>query len=235
MQPIRCDAVLFDLDGTLVDSGQCVDIAWTKWAEEYGMDPTEIIYKAQGQRTIDSLRFIAPHLDPEKESAKLETLELSVADGLVPIAGATELLKTLPARRWAIVTSCGRKLAKHRLGHFGIEPPSVMITAGDVAAGKPDPEGYLKAAWALGVERQNCIVVEDAPAGIKAARAAGMKVIAIVSTNPADDLREADVIISDLTFLELAQSEPELELVVLNDSIKSLRATLGGSESTAGQ
>ena len=141
------------------------------------------------------IRAVAPHLDAEAEAAKLESREAADHDGVSVMPGAVELMRSIPAGRWGVVTSGTRHLATARLQLAGIPIPKVMIAADEVANGKPHPEPYLKGAELLGVKPEECLVIEDAPAGIRAAHAGGMKVIALTSTYPASALNEADAVV----------------------------------------
>ena len=213
MTIIDCKAVLFDLDGTLVDSRESIDIAYKAWCVEHGLDFEDVLEKAHGRRTIDSVRILVPHRDPLQEAKKLEELECAAVKGLVAISGAKELLNHLSFTHWAIVTSGSRRLASHRLSYCGIQAPPVFITADDVTKGKPDPEGYMKAADMLGVDYADCVVFEDAPAGIKAARAANMRSIAMPTTHSLDALGEADYRVPDLHKMKI-QVNGSLRIII---------------------
>ncbi|HTK05928.1 MAG TPA: HAD family hydrolase [Ktedonobacteraceae bacterium] len=206
MQQFFSDAILFDLDGVLVDSTPCVERLWYQWANRHGLNFLEIIARAHGRRSIDTIRDIAPDLDVEAEARKMEQAEIEDTNGLVAITGAAELLATLAPSQWAVVTSGSRALATTRLRAVGLPLPSVFITAEDVAEGKPHPEGYLKAADLLGVAPQSCVVIEDAPAGIQAALTADMTAIAIASTHLPADLQAAQTCILSLSALNITHS-----------------------------
>jgi len=203
MTIFRCAAVLFDLDGVLVDSTRSVERQWRAWAREQGIDGDKVMAVAHGVRTIEVIRAVAPHLDAEAEVRKLESREAHDRDGVVAMPGAVELVHAIPQGRWCVVTSGTRLLASARLRLFGIPVPKFMITADDVANGKPHPEPYLKGAELLGVSPEECLVIEDAPAGIQSALAGGMKVIAMASTYPASALGEADVVIEKLAQIQV--------------------------------
>src|SRR5271168_1363994 len=192
MTSFQCKAVLFDLDGTLINSIGCVESAWRVWFAEHNLDVRNSMPKIHGMRASDSIRLFGPQFDVASEVKKIEDLECSCVDGLSAYNGAHELTDALPINSWAIVTSGSRRLARHRISHVGIKAPEVLVTADDVKKGKPHPEGFMKAADTLGIEYANCLVIEDAPAGVKAARSAGMKVLAVATTHSASELQEAD-------------------------------------------
>jgi sugar-phosphatase len=204
MTTFRCSAILFDLDGVLVDSTRSVERQWRIWAREQGIEGDKVATVAHGVRAVEVIRAVAPHLDAEAEVRKLESREADDHDGVAVMPGAAELVRAIPEDRWCVVTSGTRHLASERLRFFGIPAPKVMITADDVATGKPHPAPYLKGAERLGVDPAECLVIEDAPAGIQSAHAAGMKVIALASTYPASALSEADVVIPKLHRIQVA-------------------------------
>ncbi|MEU4220305.1 HAD-IA family hydrolase [Actinoplanes sp. NPDC026623] len=185
-------AVLFDMDGTLVDSDAAVDRAWRGWAAEFGADPDAALAVAHGAPAERTVRLMLPGLtDDGVASAAARQLELQYDDlsDVVATRGAHELLASLRLP-WAVVTSADLRLAKARLGAAGIEAP-VLVTVEDVRAGKPDPEGYLRAAELLGVAARDCLVVEDAEVGVAAGRAAGARVAALKGVD--GDLRIDDL------------------------------------------
>lgn len=185
--------MLFDLDGTLVDSRECIEHVWREWAAARGRDYRDFLRVAHGRRTSETVRLVAPEPDARAESAVLDAMEAVESRGLAPFPGAQDLLAAIPAGRSAIVTSGSVPVATLRLRAAGIAPPAVFITAGDVRRGKPDPEGYLLAARRLALDAADCVVVEDSPTGIAAGKAAGMRVVAVATTYPADALAAADV------------------------------------------
>ncbi len=153
---------------------------------------------AHGVRTIEVIRRVAPHLDAEAEASMIENHEAHDQHGVVVMPGAGELVRSIPGGRWGVVTSGSRLLATSRLSYCGLPVPKVLVTSDDVTNGKPHPEPYLKGSQGLGVSPAECLVIEDAPAGILSARAGGMKVIGITSTYTADALQHADEVIGKL-------------------------------------
>lgn len=201
---LRCAAVLFDLDGVLVDSATRVESTWRRWAIQHQLDPSEVIDAAHGRRTLETVQIVAPDLVARDEVAALEAAESSTTDGVFEVPGARELLESLPPMAWAIVTSGVRAVATLRIRHTRLPTPPVLVCAEDIALGKPDPEGYLTAAKLLGVPASACVVVEDTPPGLEAARAAGMHSIAISGTYAAEALTIADCTVSALAALRIA-------------------------------
>jgi mannitol-1-/sugar-/sorbitol-6-phosphatase len=202
---LSCDAILFDMDGTLVDSTGCVKTIWGGWAQKHGIELDSILQVSHGRRTVDTLNQVAPHLDIAAEAEALEAEEINIREGMIAINGALPLLSRLQPHQWAVVTSAGRRLATARLEYAGLPAPPVLITAEDVLHGKPDPEGYLKAAQRLGVSPSRCVVVEDAPAGILAGRNAGMTVLGLTTTFAPEHLLGA-VCVPDFTEVEFSLS-----------------------------
>jgi sugar-phosphatase len=188
---IRCRGVLFDLDGVLIDSTPAVARVWKEWAVRHGLDPEAVVKRAHGRPSIATIRELLPGANHEEENRIVERAELNDIAGVVPLPGAQELLRALPQERWTIVTSCTQQLAEVRLHAAGLKIPGTMVTASDVENGKPHPEPYLKGAAALGLDAADCVVVEDAPAGIRSGKAAGARVIAVRTTAPEEELRAA--------------------------------------------
>lgn len=204
LRSFHCQAILFDLDGVLVDSQECVERTWRGWAARHGLDASQVIDAAHGRRAVDTIRALTPTLDPDAELAALIATEATATEGVHEIAGARELVRSLPPARWAVVTSGTRAVAEFRLRHAKVPLPDVMICADEIDRGKPDPQGYLRAAARLGFAPSQCMVIEDAPPGIDAGRAAGMKVIAIALTYPHAALGAADAIADRLLDLHTA-------------------------------
>jgi sugar-phosphatase len=208
MTAIEVRGVLFDMDGVLVDSTPAVSRVWARWAREHGFDPDEVVRKAHGRPSITTIRELLPHADHTAEDREVERREITDVDGVIPLPGAMELLRALPMERWAIVTSCTRQLAGVRIAVAGLPQPRHLVTATDVQHGKPDPEPYRKGAQFLGVPAASCLVIEDAPAGIRAGKAAGARVIALRTTAEDVELSEAgaDWIVDDCNSISLGRS-----------------------------
>jgi mannitol-1-/sugar-/sorbitol-6-phosphatase len=199
----QCSAILFDLDGVLVDSTRSVARQWRLWAAENNIDPEKVVAIAHGRRTIEVVRILAPHLDAKAEESRIEKREADDIDGVAVMPGAAELLKSIPEAYWCVVTSGTRYLATSRLRFAALPIPRVLVAAEDVQKGKPDPEPYLKGAELLKVKPGQCVVLEDAPAGIRSAHAGGMKAIALTSTYPASELQEADAVLQNLKQIQV--------------------------------
>jgi mannitol-1-/sugar-/sorbitol-6-phosphatase len=214
---IRCRGVLFDLDGVLADSTPAVARVWAWWAREHGFDPDEVVRLAHGRPSRTTIRELLPDGDHEAENREVERREIADVEGVIPLPGAVELLQALPAERWAIVTSCTRTLAGVRIRAAGLPMPKHLVTSNDVRNGKPDPEPYLKGAQTLGVPAAECVVFEDAPAGIRAGKAAGTRVVAVRSTADDAALREAgaDWIVDDCRDIAVDPLKEEESLLIL--------------------
>ncbi|MGH3242455.1 MAG: HAD-IA family hydrolase [Spirillospora sp.] len=196
---LPCAAVLFDVDGTLVDSTPLVERAAREWAAEYGIDPDEFLSDAHGRRTADRVADFLPPEEAPAATARLDALEAVRTDGITALPGAVDLLGNMNGLPYAFVTSMDRAQLKLRTEVAAVPLPPVVVTAEDVPNGKPDPSGYLKAARSLGVNPSACIVIEDAPAGIAAGRAAGATVLAVTTSHDPAVLTEAHHIIQYLT------------------------------------
>lgn len=180
----RHAAFLFDMDGTLINSIPSAVRAWTAWAERHRIDVDALMRVMHGVKAIETIRrFAPPGVDPQREFELLLQAEIDDVADVVEIVGAGAFTAALPSDRWAIVTSAPRSLAEVRLRAAGVTPPAVMVTADDVERGKPAPDCFLLAAERLGVDARDCLVWEDAPAGIAAAEAAGADVMVIAATH----------------------------------------------------
>jgi mannitol-1-/sugar-/sorbitol-6-phosphatase len=221
MKRFECRAVLFDLDGVLVDSTAYVEEQWRRWAETRGLPAEPFLRVCHGRRALETIQLAAPQLDADAEVAAFVPTDDGTGAGLKPVKGASRLLQTLPVGSWAVATSGTRTGATERLRIAGLPVPAVLVCAEDVLHGKPSPEVYLMAAASLGVAPAECIVVEDAPPGIQAARAAGMAVVAVTTTHRLEEL-PADACTSSLAGIHLGRIErqgrvpPFLELLVLD-------------------
>jgi sugar-phosphatase len=218
MTKVLCRAVLFDLDGVLVDSTPAVARVWGWWAMQHGFDPDDTVRRAHGRPSLTTIRELLPNADHEAENNEVERREIEDLEGVIPLPGAMNLLHSLPSDRWTIATSCTRDLAHVRVQASGLPLPPNLITADDVRIGKPDPEPYSKAATLLGFDPEDCVVVEDAPAGIRAGKAAGARVLALRTTASDDELRAAgaDWIVDNLdsVTLEPTNASGQLTLVL---------------------
>ena len=206
MRTFECEAILFDLDGVLVDSNEVVVRTWQSWAKARGLDPDRILEVAHGRRTAETIRLVAPNLDADAEATELERIEDGDLDGVLEIEGARELLWSLPPDAWAIVTSGARPVATRRMEHLGLPLPERLVTSEDVEKGKPHPEPYLKGAELVGAAPEACVVIEDAPSGVSAAKAAGMRVVAVATTYRADELSDADTVAAALSEIRVSNA-----------------------------
>lgn len=182
MTRLQCAALLFDLDGVLINSTPAVARVWRQWAIEHGFNPEEVVARAHGRPSLTTVREYLPNADHEAENREVERREMEDLAGIVPLPGALELLASLPPDRWTIVTSCTRPLAEVRIKAAGLPVPKKLVTANDITHGKPHPEPFLLGASALGFPATECVVFEDIPAGVQAGKAAGAKVFAFTTT-----------------------------------------------------
>lgn len=209
---IDADAILFDLDGVLANSNAAVERAWRTWAGEKGLDPEEIVTWSHGRRTTETLHRFAPGTPQLPEVARLLTLEREARHLVVDVPGAREFVASLNGTPWAVATSGEREIAEPRLRKVGIPVPSVLVTAEKVRRGKPDPEVYLRAAAALGVDPIRCVVFEDAPPGVEAGRGAGARVVALLTTFPAAALAAADALVDDFRSIRVERTADGVRL-----------------------
>ncbi|WP_279462105.1 HAD-IA family hydrolase [Aeromonas dhakensis] len=176
---LRARALLLDMDGTLVHSTGEVETVWRLWCRRHRLDPEPVLAMCHGVRSREVIRTLAPQLDLAQEVALLDDLEIHHTGQAEALAGARPLLASLPVERWALVTSASQRVARHRLHSAGLPLPALLVGAEDVEHGKPDPEPYLLAAERLGLAAANCLVFEDAPAGISSALRAGCRVVQV--------------------------------------------------------
>ena len=210
MVELVCDAIIFDLDGVLVDSSIVVERHWRRWGEQHSVDYARIAAVMHGRRSAEVMALVAPHLDAEDESRDFEAHEAVDTEGLRVFDGAATLLPSLPPRKWGIATSGTALTAATRLRFGRLPVPAVLVTAEDVRRGKPDPDAYLLAARRLGVGTPSCVVVEDSPAGVAAAHAAGMRAIAVLTTHDRAALAGAELIVPGIDSLHIAAQSPRL-------------------------
>ena len=205
-------------DSVLIDSTPAVARVWQKWALQHGFNPEEVVARAHGRPSITTVREYLPQADHEAENRIVERSEMEDLEGVIPLPGARDLLASLPGDRWTIVTSSTRPLAEVRLRAAGLLIPRKLVTSSEVTNGKPHPEPYLKAAAALGYAATECVVVEDAPAGIRAGKAAGAKVIAFPTTCDLNSLWDAGAnwLIENCSQISVIEKEPELRLQLVD-------------------
>ncbi len=216
MPELTVDGVIFDMDGVLIDSGDVYERHWRRWAAGQGLDyATDIALVHPGRPPVETIRIAAPHLDPVLEAARFNASldDSDDTDAATAMPGAFELVSVLPAGRWAIATSATGGIARGWLRHAGLPIPHALVSIDDVARGKPAPDPYLHAAELLGRDPARCLVIEDAPAGITAAKAAGATVVAVETTHAFSDLHEADAIVGALGDLAI---EPQGDVLVVS-------------------
>jgi mannitol-1-/sugar-/sorbitol-6-phosphatase len=209
-----CSAILFDLDGVLVNSAAVVERHWKEWADAHNVSFEYVTSVMHGRTSVGTIHIVAPHLDAELEGRSHDAREGGDTDGLEVYPSANSLLHALPPRVWAVVTSGNLGTASTRIRYGGFPTPPVLVTAEDVSRGKPDPEAYLLAASRLGVQPGRCVVVEDAPVGIEAAHAAGMKVIAVATTHAPQALADADIVAREIADVTVETQGEHLRVVV---------------------
>jgi mannitol-1-/sugar-/sorbitol-6-phosphatase len=191
MIQVQCEALLFDLDGVLINSTPAVARVWRRWAIERGFNPEEVVARAHGRPSLTTVKEYLPDANHEAENREVERREIEDLEGVVPLPGALELLASLPEDRWTIVTSCTRALAEVRIRAAGLPVPKKMVTSNDITNGKPHPDPYLQGASKLGFPPVDCVVLEDVPAGVRSGKAAGARVIAFTTTVDATELRRS--------------------------------------------
>lgn len=211
---LRAEALLLDMDGTLVHSTTEVETVWRLWCQSHRLDPEPVLAMCHGVRSREVIRALAPQLDLAREVALLDELEIQHARVAEPIAGARTLLGALSPARWVLVTSASQRVARHRLASAGLPLPRLLIGAEDVVRGKPDPEPYLLAARQLGLAPADCLVFEDAPAGIRSALQAGCQVVQIGGDKRLDDGVRARL--EDWRQIRLTEDEAGLQLCMAN-------------------
>jgi sugar-phosphatase len=209
---ISCKGILFDMDGILISSLGSVERSWTKWATMRGIDPAYAIQMTHGCRSIETVAKLRPDLDAEEENRIIEQIEIDDTEGIEALPGALALLTSLPPDRWTVVTSATAVLARVRLAAGGIPTPKQIVSAEDVAQGKPNPAPYLAGATLLGFAPQDCVVFEDAGSGTQAGRAAGCTVIATTFSHSIEQLSAAHYLIPDLTYVTAERVQEAIAL-----------------------
>jgi len=204
--------LLFDMDGVLISSIGSVIRSWRVWAKRYGVPDADTYEVPHGMRAIEIVQSLRPDIDPQEGLRVIEDLELEDMADLTVLPGVKPLLESLPLDRWAIVTSATHRLMLGRLAAAGLPIPERIISADMVERGKPDPEPYVRGAQLLGFQPSECIVVEDAPSGVGAGVAAGSRVLAILGTHSADELRAASWIVSSLQDVTVIPNRNGMEL-----------------------
>jgi sugar-phosphatase len=220
MTLIKCGAVLFDMDGVLVDSTPAVARVWTGWALEHGLIPGEVVRQAHGRPSLATIRELLPRGDHDAENREVERREIEDVEDVIALPGALHLLNAIPQQCWAVVTSATRQLAEVRLRAAGLPAPRHLVTATDLQRGKPFPDPYLKGAEILGVSAAECIVAEDAASGIRSAKSAGARVLALRTTSADGELLSAgaDWIADNLSALSVdPQSQTSAITFLLRD------------------
>ncbi|MGP8251553.1 MAG: HAD-IA family hydrolase [Terracidiphilus sp.] len=204
---VRCQGILFDMDGILISSLGSVERSWTKWAEMRGIDVEKALKNTHGRRAIETIALLRPDLDSEAELKIIEDFEIGDNEGLRALPGVCDLLRALPADRWTVVTSATEKLARARLADGGIPVPTRLVTANHVTRGKPHPEPFVAGALLLGFKPEECVVFEDSASGAIAGRDAGCTVIATTFSHPVESLEAAHYLVEDLTGVTAAHDE----------------------------
>jgi mannitol-1-/sugar-/sorbitol-6-phosphatase len=215
---VLCNAILFDLDGVLVDSMAYIECGLRNWAISHKLNPDHVVELSHGRRDLDVVRLCAPFLSAERETRLIQEQELAQAPMTRAMPGAVEIVDRLRYGSWAVVTSGCRAVATARLSAAGIREPKVLISSEDVTMGKPDPEGYLRAARELDVDPSECVVFEDALSGMKAARAAGMRVVGVFERGPtkSDHCDIATRGLSAIAWVRAAAAQIELKMETIS-------------------
>jgi sugar-phosphatase len=230
MTRIVCSGFLFDMDGVLVDSTPAVARVWSRWGSLHGFDPVWATKMAHGRPSLFTLQELLPEAGREvhrRENDWLEQAEIEDVEDVVALPGTVELLSALPPGQFAVVTSATRKLAEVRLEAGGLlRFAQNMVTFDDITRGKPDPEPYLKGAARLQIRPEKCVVIEDAPSGVRSGKAAGARVIALRTTTTDDELlvAGADWIVNDCGSIRLVQTPAPGRLEIELNSLEAPRA-----------
>jgi mannitol-1-/sugar-/sorbitol-6-phosphatase len=209
---VETKGVLFDMDGVLVSSIGSVVRCWRRWCEMYDVPNAEIFEFPHGVRAIDIIKQLRPEIDAEEGLRVIEDMEIEDTVDLKVLPGVKALLESLPPERWAIVTSATKRLLLGRLKVTGLPVPERIISGDMVVRGKPDPEPYRRGAELLGLRPEECIVVEDAPSGVGAGKAAGCRVLGVLGTHSEEELQGTDWLVASLEGLAVTADARGLEL-----------------------
>jgi sugar-phosphatase len=209
---VETKGILFDMDGVLVSSIGSVVRCWRRWAKIYDIPNADTYEVPHGMRAIEIVKSLRPDIDPEEGLKVIEDMEIEDTADLIVLPGVKALLESLPVERWAIVTSATKRLMLGRLKVAGLPVPERIISGDMVERGKPDPEPYRRGAELLGTKAEECVVVEDAPSGVGAGKAAGCRVLGVLGTHSADELKETDWIVESLEELSVTVGAGGLEL-----------------------
>jgi mannitol-1-/sugar-/sorbitol-6-phosphatase len=209
---VTAKGILFDMDGVLISSIEAAVRSWRRWAERYGVPGAKTFEIPHGVRSIDIVKMLRPDINPQEGLRAIEDMEVEDVADLKVLPGVKVLLSSLPSERWAIVTSATRRLLLARLTAAGLPVPERIISGEMVERGKPDPEPYRRGAELLGFRPEECVVVEDAPSGVGAGKAAGCRVLAVLGTEPVEELRDADWVVGSLEGVSVRVDEAGLEL-----------------------
>ncbi len=200
MKTFECDAIIFDMDGTLIDTNECIEYVWKKWGEKYNVEIKEVLH---GITALESVKILAPHLATKEMAQELEDMVLQEADKIKLIPGSKELILKLPKDSWTIATSATIEIVNTDFDVVGLPVPDQLITAEKVKNSKPHPEPFIKAAELLGTTPDKCIVFEDSLSGIEGAHKSGATVIGITTTHPKEKLKLAECTINDFSKVSL--------------------------------
>ncbi|HSI73818.1 MAG TPA: HAD-IA family hydrolase [Fimbriimonas sp.] len=205
--------LLFDLDGTLVNSHSAVDRAWTAYARRHSLNPADVLQQIHGRRALDTIRLLTPNIDAEQEYEIVRQDERTDLKDVTPLAGAKEILRNLDPTLWAIVTSGTSDVAHARIAHCGLPEPKHVVYGEEVERGKPEPDEFLAGANKLGFRPEQCLVFEDTEPGVQAAKAAGMNVIGISAVSGREGLMGSDAVVNDFTAIAVTRRKTSLLVI----------------------
>ncbi len=211
---IRCAALIFDMDGTLVDSSRAVERGWEWWVARHGLSLSAVLAFSHGRPSIETMKHFLPEVDCSRDNAEMAALEEADTSEVVAVPGASDSVVAAQDGAWAVVTSANRRLAEIRLSVAGLPAPPVLVCAEDIERGKPDPEGFLKAAKRMNVAPSDCLVFEDTAAGVAAAVSAGMRAVGLLTTVPRAHLG-CDLVIEDFRQVHVRHNGDGFEIVLM--------------------